>query len=146
MAANSKNTQESEYLWFALNHENYTSMRGSEKTYHIEVGPKDGDSFRGLGQFGAPAWGDVMSESYDLVGTPSLDVLATVRLYRRNKRIHVREFPNVPYTKEIAYLYHNQGPGGAIHYLESSSLMFPGQSDAAVVTFKKAKETYERTT
>lgn len=95
-----------EYIMYAFYHENFPAGDGLRTEY-------DG-TFRGLGQFGQVAWRDVgLPDWANGVKDPVLSAWAVGRYYMLNKARFEREFPGKEYTREIAYTYHNLGPGGA---------------------------------
>lgn len=94
-----------EYLMFAFTLENFPAGDGIRTEY--------GGSYRGIGQFGRQAWSAVgLSNWEDGVQDPVLSAWATGRYYMLNKEQFVKRFPGKNFTKEIAYTYHNLGPGG----------------------------------
>lgn len=91
---------------------------------------------RGLFQFSEVAWRDVnMSDWSTNAIDPMLSTRAAALFYFKNKARHERSFAS-PYTKEVAYLYHNQGPSAAAKFLRSRELVYPGQSIAALQVFE----------
>lgn len=105
--------------------------------YSFEQGIGDNEGgIRGPFQFGRLAWkeaghGEWAINSIDL----SYSTRAALRYYFLNKKRHARKF-GTEFTKEIAYLYHNQGPSGAAHLLRTGELKFGGQSIAATKLFE----------
>lgn len=100
--------------------------------------------YYGIGQFGLPAWTDHMR------GVPwnkALDanymVPAIVRFIEYNRRYYDRNKAKngfkSGFTKELMYLMHNQGPGGAINYLKSGRVI-GRQSPKAMKTFAIARQ------
>lgn len=108
-------------------------------TYHLEGG--EGDDVGGIigpFQFSEIAWRDVgfsnwRSEAMDL----SISARAAVAFFLLNRTRHNRAFPDVFYSNEIAYLYHNQGPSAAGIFLRTGVLKYPGQSIAAKKLFSQ---------
>lgn len=124
-------------LKMIFDHENYSFYREGKKFYSIE---REG-TYRGLGQFSESTWkllfSHGLSEPYTTVGTPSIDVKATLLLLRDSAYFHKRNFGEKLVDGNIAYLYHNQGAPGAAHFLRTGTLLEPGQSEKALETFSK---------
>lgn len=95
------------------------------------VGP-----FRGPFQFGRSAWLEAGEGSWEQNSDDfMLASRAALRYYYLNKNRFQKVFPGATYTNEIAYLYHNQGPSGAKHFLLKGHLKWPLQSKAALRLF-----------
>lgn len=124
-------------LKMIFNHESYMFKRGGENFYSIE---REG-TFRGLGQFSEATWNLLfphgLAEPYSMVGTPTVDVKATLLLLRDSAYFHKRNFGEKLVDGNIAYLYHNQGAPGAASFLRTGVLVEPGQSQKALDTFSK---------
>lgn len=95
--------------------------------------------YSGIGQFDAKTWHAVSDYPYDssVQTLPAID--AILSLVNSNRRYHERKFPGIGYTKEIAYLYHNQGAPSAATFLSSGKLVHAGQSDDALRLFRDIK-------
>lgn len=130
--------EEQEYLRLMVYLENFIEN-------HSQVRTSNTGSYRGIAQFGRVTWEDVR---YDHPALPQWEIgvrdvnsslTAALRLYRRNRRIFSRHFPGREFSKEIAYLYHQQGPSGAKQYLMTGELMFPGQSTKSKVVMSEGR-------
>lgn len=110
-------------------------------SYHLEGGSNDSvGGIIGPFQFSEIAWTDVgltnwRNDALDL----TISTRAALLYFFLNRRRHLRKFPDIFYSNEIAYLYHNQGPSGAAFFLKNGRLKFPGQSIAAKKLFAQIK-------
>lgn len=100
----------------------------------------DKGGIRGLFQFSKIAWqeagtGDWETNSVD----PVYSGRAALKYYFINRERYLRRFAG-NYTKEIAYLYHNQGPTGAAQFINTGVLRFPNQSRAAIELFNSIRD------
>lgn len=103
----------------------------------LEGGTGDVDGpYIGPFQFGKAAWSESSSAPY-WPGALYYDVAARAALNYMylNRNRFMRSFPNREFTKEIGYLYHNQGPTGAAHFLRTGELKWPKQSRKALEVF-----------
>lgn len=94
----------------------------------------------GLFQFSEIAWleagsGDWKQNAFD----PAKSTRAALRFFHLNRERYRRQFSGV-FTNEIAYLYHNQGPSAARHFLMTGELRFPMQSLAALEVFNTLRK------
>lgn len=109
--------------------------------YDFERGLGDTDgAIIGPYQFSEIAWqeageGDWRENAID----PIKSAKAALAYRDINLKRFKRLFPNRVYTNAIAYLYHNQGPSGAAHFLTTGELRFPNQSKAALRLFETIK-------
>lgn len=95
--------------------------------------------YQGFGQFDMVTWIKcVPKEARNMRGTPYWDIKAICQLYMLNKATFENVFKDREYTDQIAYLYHNQGAGGAEQYIRSRRLRYPQQSKAALLVFREA--------
>lgn len=122
-----------EYLMFAFYLENYPAGDGVRTEYKA--------TYRGLGQFGRRAWSAVgLSNWEDGVKDPVLSAWATGRYYMLNKAVFEKQFPGRVFTKEIAYTFHNLGPGGGAANLQGNPPSYLAvQSDKAKATAALAR-------
>lgn len=108
-------------------------------TYDLEGGSDDFEGgIIGPFQFSEIAWRDVgMTDWRNGAVDLGLSARAAVKFYFINRARFLRQYPGRAFTNEIAYLYHNQGPSGALYYLRNRQLKFAGQSVAANALFKE---------
>lgn len=59
-----------------------------------------------------------------------------------NRAYYTRKFRGYPYTDVIAYLFHQQGAGGAAEFLRTGNLRYPEQSEASVSRFVRAYQDF----
>lgn len=109
--------------------------------YDLERGMHDNEgSIIGPYQFSKIAWseageGDWATNALD----PVMSAKAALKFRDINYERFKRLFPGRPYTKAIAYLYHNQGPSAAASFLSTGVLKFPKQSKAALQVFDRIR-------
>lgn len=107
--------------------------------YDLERGLGDSEgSFRGPFQFSKIAWRDVSRDNWEVDSVdPTLSTRAALDYFLLNYSRYVKSgFDPSKFTNEIGYLYHNQGPSAAKHYLLHGELRFPDQSRAAREVFR----------
>lgn len=100
-------------------------------------------TFKGIGQFNEATWNRVSEKDYDKYVTNDFESLkAVASLYIANRLTYFRQFPSGAYTDEVAYLYHNQGAGGAASYIRSGVVkpVLARQSQKAIEIAKIAHD------
>lgn len=106
--------------------------------YNLEQGLGDHEgAIRGPFQFSKIAWRDVGRDNWE---EDSTDLTLSTRaaldyLLLNYSRYVAAGFDPAKFSKEIGYLYHNQGPGAAKRFLSTGQLSFPKQSVAALKAF-----------
>jgi hypothetical protein len=118
-----------DYLQLMVKHENRVSSKGVFVEYE---GP-----FKGIAQFNRRTWVSLGGPEWEQVIDPVVSLKQAVKLYLSNKGVFSSHFGDAEYTKEIAYLYHNQGGSAASEYLRTGNLVYPKQSAKAVELFKE---------
>lgn len=122
-------------LMFIVEHEN--AIVNGHIYVEVEV------PYVGIGQFDEPTWESVSTLDYSAAKEIVPSMYAIANLYHANAKSYlVKRKKNVPFTKEIAYLYHNQGAGSAYKYLATGEIVHPKQSAKAIKTMKTAGEQY----
>lgn len=110
--------------------------------YELEGGLGDNKgAHRGIFQFSKIAWHDVGRTRWE-EGTSDIvtSTRAMLDYFLLNHSRYVSEgFDPAEFSSEIGYLYHNQGPGAAKHYLRTGTLKFPKQSNAALKVFESIR-------
>ena len=120
---------------------NETDLRYLTFIYDLERGLGDvSGSIIGPYQFSEIAWreageGDWRVNAIDPVRSARAALKYRDLNYDRFRRL----YPDRLYSNAIAYLYHNQGPSGAAHFLSTGELRFPNQSKAALRLFETIK-------
>jgi hypothetical protein len=102
--------------------------------YQGVVYVKSSASFKGIAQFNEKTWSALTSLPFSLAEDPKTALRAAVKLYKANRSFHTNH-STLPFTDDIAYLYHNQGASSALDYLKHGRLVYPKQSVAAVDLF-----------
>lgn len=104
--------------------------------YSLEQGVGDDQGMiRGPFQFSPVAWKEAGEGEWQINATDLVwSTRAAIKFYYINRERHNKQFSS-HYSKEIAYLYHNQGPSAAKHFLRTGELRFPEQSNAALKVF-----------
>lgn len=127
-------------IMYILDHENIPQMVDGKPGYFVEMAYP----FRGLGQFSDVTWKSLTRLAPDLVprgtsaiGNPLSDIKAIVALIDDSIAVHKRTWGFGVKDAKIIYLYHQQGAGGAEHFLTTGSLVEPVQSKRSIAAFKE---------
>lgn len=86
-------------------------------------------TYRGWGQFAESTWSEVMpGVPWSQCGEIHTGLIAIARYYKRNRTQFLKKYPTAAFTDDIGILCHNQGAGGALHFVAKGYLLYPKQS------------------
>lgn len=123
-----------EFIDFALPIENYNVILDDGDSRTPGYVTSLTGTFRGLGQFSRSTWRSVVGKPFPLVADTRLSIKAMCDLYDDSKR-HFAASGGQNFDAKVAYLYHNQGAGSAVKFLQTGQLVYPKQSTRALDVF-----------
>lgn len=86
-------------------------------------------TYRGWGQFAESTWNEVMpGVPWSQCGDIHAGLIAIARYYKQNRTQFLKKYPQAAFTDDIGILCHNQGAGGALHFVKNGYLLYPKQS------------------
>lgn len=131
----SGNSEYEQYLELMVELENKITPQGVFVEY--------AGTFKGIAQFNRETWVSLGGPSFEEVVDTKVSLQQALKLYLDNQSSFRTIFgPGPKYTKEIAYLYHNQGASSAARFLDVGVLTYPGQSNHALMVFDFAKSAF----
>lgn len=129
------------YLRLMVKLENFPAESG--------VYTKFDGTFRGVAQFGESTWDDVRSRLDDSIGpfsnvtSTEKSMVAAAAYWASNRALYQKlarkQSWGETFSPQLGYLFHQQGAGGAEHFLRTGSLMFPKQSADSVAVMSAAR-------